>query len=113
MSPLKGSNSIECLSLGLAVGTSLINQTTTKRKLVAILIVLGFVFLAGTVVGFFILHNTGENILELVLSFGSAALLFLVTEELLVEAHRQKDSPFYTGAFFAGFLLFMILGIII
>lgn len=104
---------IECLSLGLAVGTSLINQTTTKRKLVAILIVLGFVFLAGTVVGFFILHNTGENILELVLSFGSAALLFLVTEELLVEAHRQKDSPFYTGAFFAGFLLFMILGIII
>lgn len=104
---------IECLSLGLAVGTSLIKTAIPKRNIVTVLMVLGTVFLAGTGAGFFILHNMGDNTLELVLSFGSAALLFLVTEELLVEAHQQKDSPFYTGAFFAGFLLFIILGIII
>lgn len=38
------------------------------------------------------------------LSFGLIALLYLVTEELLVEAHEQPDSPWITAAFFIGFL---------
>ena len=40
----------------------------------------------------------------------AVALLFLVTEELLVEAHETAQAPVLTGAFFAGFLLFLILG---
>jgi ZIP family zinc transporter len=48
--------------------------------------------------------------LELVLSFGLAALLFLVTEELLTEAHEEEETPLLTLAFFGGFLLFLLLG---
>lgn len=41
------------------------------------------------------------------LAFGSAALIYLVTEELLVEAHDQEvqENPLTAGLFFPGFLL--------
>lgn len=45
----------------------------------------------------------------MVLSAGLAALLFLVTEELLVEAHEVKETPAITASFFLGFGLFLML----
>ncbi|MFF5384182.1 ZIP family metal transporter [Pedobacter suwonensis] len=104
---------MECLSLGLATGTKLVQLGIYKKQIFTVLVMLGLLFVLGTAGGFFMLNFTGEKTLEFVLSFGCAALLFLVTEELLVEAHESKDSPFYTAAFFAGFLLFMVLGLII
>lgn len=42
-----------------------------------------------------------------IIAFSAAALLSLVTEELLVEAHREeKEPPFATLVIFAGFLAF-------
>jgi ZIP family zinc transporter len=102
---------MECLSLGLAISSSLLKLQLNGGKIISILTGLSVLFVIGAAIGFFVLHYTSDKVLEIVLSFGSAALLFLVTEELLVEAHEQKDSPFYTAAFFAGFLIFMILGI--
>lgn len=104
---------MECLSLGLAISSSLLKLQLNGGKIISILMGLSLLFVMGTAIGFFVLHYTGDMVLEVVLSFGSAALLFLVTEELLVEAHEQKDSPFYTAAFFAGFLIFMILGMVV
>ena len=37
------------------------------------------------------------------------ALLYLVTEELLVEAHETPDRPWVAAMFFAGFLLLLLL----
>ncbi len=39
-----------------------------------------------------------------VLTFGLVALLFLVTEELLVEAHEVEERSWVTALFFVGFL---------
>lgn len=38
------------------------------------------------------------------LSFGLIALLYLVTEELLVEAHERPETPLISAMFFVGFL---------
>ena len=43
------------------------------------------------------------------LSFGLMALLYLVTEELLVEAHAKPDSPLISAFFFIGFLALLAL----
>ena len=43
------------------------------------------------------------------LAFGLIALLYLVTEELLVEAHEIPDRPWVTALFFIGFLLLLML----
>ena len=37
------------------------------------------------------------------------ALLYLVTEELLVEAHKKPDNVWITSAFFIGFLALLAL----
>ncbi|WP_431199585.1 ZIP family metal transporter [Mucilaginibacter sp. P19] len=104
---------LECFSLGIAVVTTIRSGTQSKPKLYQVLVGLGLVFLIGAVAGLFLLHNAPEKLMEFILSFGAAALLYLVTEELLVEAHEEKDSPVYTALFFAGFLIFLVLGIIL
>ena len=38
------------------------------------------------------------------MSFGVAALLYLVTEELLTEAHEVDETPLLTAMFFVGFI---------
>ncbi len=43
------------------------------------------------------------------LSFGLMALLYLVTEELLVEAHEKPDSPLISAMFFVGFLVLLLI----
>ena len=50
------------------------------------------------------------RVLDVVLSL--AALLFLVTEELLTEAHEETETPLLTLSFFVGFLLFLLLGMV-
>jgi ZIP family zinc transporter len=42
-------------------------------------------------------------------AFGLMALLYLVTEELLAEAHEVPDKPWITAMFFFGFLLLIVL----
>jgi ZIP family zinc transporter len=43
------------------------------------------------------------------LAFGLIALLYLVTEELLVEAHEQPDSPLITAMSFVGLLALLMI----
>lgn len=43
------------------------------------------------------------------LSFGLMALLYLVTEELLLEAHQTEEPGWVTALFFAGFLALLLL----
>lgn len=47
-----------------------------------------------------------------VLAFGTAALLYLVVEELLVEAHEETETPILSAMFFLGFLGLYILATI-
>jgi ZIP family zinc transporter len=42
-------------------------------------------------------------------AFSLIALLYLVTEELLAEAHETPDRPWVTALFFVGFLLLLAL----
>lgn len=103
---------VEVLSLGLATATSLSEDGVPRKRIFGLLLSLSALFFASTVGGATLLHNLPETGLDLLLSFGLAALLYLVTEELLVEAHEGPEKPWLTATFFAGFLLFLILGMV-
>lgn len=105
--------SVELLSLGMATATELDQNKLNKRRSIIIIATLAIVFFISAVLGATLLHNLSESAMEVVLSFGLSALLFLVTEELLMEAHKEKESVWHTSAFFVGFLLFLILGMVI
>lgn len=104
---------LEVFSLGLAVSLACTKTSITKGKVILILIGLGVTFFIGAIIGITLLAGLSQEMLELVLSFGLAALLFLVTEELLTEAHEEKETPFQTACFFGGFLLFLLIGMIV
>jgi ZIP family zinc transporter len=104
---------IELLSLGLATAVELRQDGFGKLRAVGIVAGLALALLLGAGVGTTVLSGATGNLLEIVLSFGLAALLFLVTEELLTEAHEEEESPWLTSAFFVGFLLFLILGMVV
>lgn len=104
--------SFEVFALGLAVTLTCRKREVSAKKNLYMLFILGLTFFIGAVIGITLLSGLSSEMLELVLSFGLAALLFLVTEELLMEAHEEKETPFQTACFFAGFLLFLIIGMI-
>ncbi|HKP12616.1 MAG TPA: transporter [Blastocatellia bacterium] len=101
---------IELLSLGLAVCSTLGKGGAARGQAILTTSLLGMLIVVGATLGATLLSAVSEKTLEVVLSFGLAALLFLVTEELLVEAHEEPETPLTTATFFAGFLLFLVLG---
>lgn len=101
--------SVELLSLGMATAMELITGTG-KKKSIGLIIALAVIFFISAVLGATLLHSLPHKALEVVLSFGLSALLFLVIEELLTEAHEEKETVWHTTAFFGGFLLFLIFG---
>ncbi len=100
---------LELLSLGLATVTALSQTVTSRRRSLVTVTVLALLVLLGATIGVTVLSHATAMVLDAVLAFGVAALLYLVTEELLVEAHEIPETPLITSIFFVGFLtVFMI-----
>lgn len=103
---------IELLSLGLAVASALNQSGKSRVRIIVTVTLLSLLIVVGALAGATVLRGVSASVLEIVLSFGLAALLYLVTEELLVEAHDEPETPLATATFFGGFLLFLIIGMI-
>lgn len=99
---------VEVLFLGLSASVALSKAGESRRKMIAASAALGFLLLVGAGVGAGFLAGLTGVWLDVVLSFGAAALLYLVTEELLVEAHEEPETPFLTAAFFIGFVALLV-----
>ena len=104
--------SVEVLSLGLAIAASLLERGASRTRSILTVVGLAALLIPGAIAGDTVLHSAPNGIMTAVLAFGCAALLFLVTEELLVEAHEVPETAGTTAMFFAGFLLFLVLGML-
>lgn len=99
--------SIEFLFLGLSIAGAF-DQATARWKVI------------GTATGVSLAVPLGALIARpigtlpaawqaVAFSFGLVALLYLVTEELLTEAHEKPETPWGTAMFFVGFLSLTVL----
>ena len=95
---------LELLFLGVSVASSLGQSGQPRRRIILTVVGLSLAVIVGALLGGTLLQGLSGLALEIVLSFGAAALLYLVTEELLTEAHEVKETPLITAAFFAGFV---------
>ena len=94
---------LEVLFLGLTLVTELGESVRSKGRIVAIAGGIALMLPLGAALA------TPVALLPPIyvagfLSFGLMALLYLVTEELLVEAHEKPDTPLISSMFFIGFL---------
>lgn len=100
----------EQLSVGLALAGELSRAGVARLRILLIVSALGLLVFVSAVLGATVLRGLTGGAMEVVLSFGVAALLYLVTEELLREAHEERDTTLGTAMFFAGFLAFLVIG---
>jgi zinc transporter, ZIP family len=94
--------SVELLFLGLA----LTSEATAGWRIVAISGALGGTVLGAALIGNLLLAGASPAVIGGALAFSAAALLYLVTEELLMEAHTVEEKPISTLVLFGGFLAF-------
>ncbi len=94
----------EVLFLGLTVGLQLAEAQVNRLRGALTTTALSLTVAVGAIVGAVVLTGVGSSVLSLVLAFAAAALLWLVVEELLVEAHEVPERPWTAAMFFIGFL---------
>jgi ZIP family zinc transporter len=94
--------SVELLFLGLALASG----ATSGRRIIALSGALGVTVLVFSVLGSVLLTGASHAVIGGTLAFSAAALLYLVTEELLIEAHEVEEKPIATLVLFGGFLAF-------
>lgn len=104
---------LELLSLGLATVTALRKVGAPVHRSVLTNTMLALLILLGAMVGVTLLAGVTGAALDGVLAFGVAALLYLVTEELLVEAHEVPETMTVTSIFFVGFLLLLVIDLLV
>lgn len=100
---------LELLFLGVSVAASLRQSGRSRGRTIGTVSGLSLLVIVGALIGGLLLQGLSGLALEIVLSFGAAALLFLVTEELLTEAHEVRETPLITASFFAGFVALYLL----
>lgn len=99
---------LEVLFLGVATAASLRKSGVMPRRAALSVVGLAGLLLAGAALGALLQTALTGAVLVGVLGFSSAALLYLVVEELLVEAHEVPETPASTAVFFLGFLVLFL-----
>lgn len=96
--------SVELLFLGMALSSDALRGS----RIIIASGLLGATVLVFAVLGNQLLAGASKAVIGGALAFSAAALLYLVTEELLIEAHEDLESEksFSTLILFAGFLTF-------
>lgn len=102
---------LELVFLGLSITSALAKSDAAPRRVMGTTLAIAVLLPIGGVLGSLI--GTIDSLVTPILAFGAAALLYLVTEELLTEAHdpENTDTPTATGAFFLAFLAILLLDI--
>lgn len=99
---------LEILFLGISAALELKDAGRSRRRVMAIAAGIGLLLPIGAVLG----SSAGTlppRYLAALFSFALVALLYLVTEELLVEAHEHEETPLASALFFVGFLILLVL----
>jgi len=99
---------IEALFLGLAAAVALGQTGASRAKIMSTCAALASLLLAGAGLGAIFLRYLPGAALEGLLSFGCAALIYLVFEELLAGAREDIETPSQMAMFFAGIIALLI-----
>jgi zinc transporter, ZIP family len=100
---------VELFFLTLSVGSEFHKNESKLWQGLAATTGIALMLLLGAASAFLFLRGASESAVAVFLSFGAAALIYLIAEELLVEAIQAEESLFSTAMLFAGFLVLLTL----
>jgi ZIP family zinc transporter len=103
---------LDVLFVSVAVAATLRRNGISPGLVIATPVGLALLTLVAALVGTTLFAGLSEESLAPLLAFGAATLLYLVTEELLSEAHQVVDAVYSTALFFVGFVVFLVIDMI-
>jgi ZIP family zinc transporter len=103
---------LEVLFLGLSATLAMSQAGVRRLWAVATSVGLAMLLLLGGVIGLEIFSRLPDTLFTGFVAFATVALLYLVTEELLVEAHEVPETPLVVALFFVGFLAFLLIDMV-
>ena len=95
---------VELFFLALSAAASVGESGRSRLWTVGVGVGLGVLVMVGAVLGVTLLGGAPQALVTAVLAFGAIALLYLVTEELLVTVRNVSETPWHTLVLFAGFI---------
>ena len=101
--------SLEMFFLGLSTAATLRQTGWRPRLAIVVTVVAALMIALGVVLGVTAFGHLSNAGLAGLLAFGCASLLYLVTEELLTEAHTVPETRVMSSLFFAGFLTLLVI----
>ena len=101
--------SLELLFLTLSVGVEFREGNFKWWQSLAVTGGIALMLAIGALGASFLFAGASQPTLAVLLSFGAAALIYLIAEELLVENIEAEESVFSTVTLFSGFLALLIL----
>ena len=104
---------IELFFLGLSASASVGQSGKAPRLMLAVAVGLGLLVMIGSLLGVVLLGGAPESVVTAVLAFGSVALLYLVTAELLVNVRNVPETPWHTLVLFSGFILVFVIEMLV
>ena len=100
---------LEVLFLALSAAAAQISAGVSRSRVAVTAFGFAAILVVAAAAGAVSLDFLSARAIEGVLSFGVAALLYLVTEELLVKAHEVPETPLMTTMFFVGFVTILLI----
>lgn len=99
------------LAVGLSVemlflAWSLVTETLRGTRMVILASGISATLFTAAVIGYHLLNGASPRTIAVALTFSAAALIYLVTEELLMEAHEAEERSYSMLVLFGGFLTF-------
>ena len=105
------------LALGLSVemlflAMSLISDTIKGMRILILSACFSVTILVCAVLGYHFLSTSSGGAIPIALAFSAAALIYLVTDELLIEAHEQEEKSYSMLVLFSGFVGFWLISLL-
>lgn len=100
---------VELFFLNLSVGSEYSKGKSQRWQGLLVTTGVSALLLVGAFAASLILREASDATIAVGLAFGSAALIYLTAEELLVEAVQAEESLLSTAMLFAGFLVLLAL----
>jgi ZIP family zinc transporter len=105
------------LALGLSVemlflAMSLMSDTIKGMRLLLLSACFSLTILVCAALGYHFLSTSFNHAIPIALAFSAAALIYLVTDELLIEAHEQEEKSYSMLVLFSGFVGFWLISLL-
>ena len=106
--------SLEMFFLGISTSNSLVKRGVPFRVALFICTIIPSFIVVGGILGFTVCASFEPPGFLACLSFGVASLIYLICDELLIEAHEDLDNDtwYVTSSLFVGFLLSTVFAIL-